>query len=135
DSEFYLQLNSDWMESELLTNHSGQKTVAQCLQDRDISEQAIMQLMGHKSVQGIHAYKQVNEDQQLNTINTLINITDGSANNNDNNNNISSQTPLQKITNNMNFTENSFNSSNEKILSNTIFNNCSFTNVTFNIQK
>ncbi|CAG8486793.1 13812_t:CDS:2, partial [Racocetra persica] len=132
DSEFYLQLNSDWMESgiwykknhvgknklmnfmrkigcitqidipiELLTNYSGQKTAAQCLQDRDIPEQAIMQLTGHKSVQGIHAYKQVNEDQQLNTINTLINITNG----------------------------------NEKILSNTIFNNCSFTNITFNIQK
>ncbi|CAG8765155.1 6383_t:CDS:1, partial [Ambispora leptoticha] len=42
----------------------------------DVPEQAIMQLTEHRSVQGIRAYKQVNEDQQLNTINTLINITD-----------------------------------------------------------
>ncbi|CAG8765525.1 8978_t:CDS:2, partial [Cetraspora pellucida] len=35
---------------ELLTNYSGQKTAAQCLQDNDISEQAIMQLTGHRSI-------------------------------------------------------------------------------------
>ncbi|CAG8849660.1 35169_t:CDS:1, partial [Racocetra persica] len=57
----------------------------------DILEQAIMQLKGHKSVQGICAYKQVNEDQQLHTINTLINITDRLANDN---NNLSLQNPL-----------------------------------------
>ncbi|CAG8562271.1 2195_t:CDS:2 [Racocetra persica] len=40
---------------ELLTNHFGRKTAAQCLQDNDVPEQAIIQLTGHKSVQEIHA--------------------------------------------------------------------------------
>ncbi|CAG8790202.1 8542_t:CDS:2, partial [Racocetra persica] len=121
---------------ELLTNHSGQKTAAQCLQDNNIPEQAIMQLTGHRSVQGSHAYKQVNKDQQLNTLNTLINITDSFANdNNTNNNNSSSRNPLQEITHNMNFSENNFNSSNKKFFKMPIFNNCYFMNITFNIQK
>ncbi|CAG8491182.1 10872_t:CDS:2 [Racocetra persica] len=41
------------------------KTAAQYLQNNDILEQAIIQLIEHKSIQGICAYKQVNEDQQL----------------------------------------------------------------------
>ncbi|CAG8752020.1 2575_t:CDS:2, partial [Ambispora leptoticha] len=51
----------------------------------NIPEQTIMQLTGHKSVQGIHAYKQINEDQQLHTINTLINITEANSDNNNSN--------------------------------------------------
>ncbi|CAG8693165.1 6538_t:CDS:2, partial [Cetraspora pellucida] len=41
DPEFYLQPSSDWMKS-----------------DNDVPEQAIMQLTGHRSIQGIRAYKQ-----------------------------------------------------------------------------
>ncbi len=56
----------------LLTNHSGHKTAAQILQNADVPEDAIMGVTGHKSVQGIRAYKQVNEQQHLATMNTLI---------------------------------------------------------------
>ncbi|CAB4437873.1 unnamed protein product [Rhizophagus irregularis] len=118
---------------ELLSNHSGCKTATQILQDQEVPEQAIMQLTGHKSVQGVRAYKKVNENQQLNTLNTLINITDNksstfiqenSQNNLINNDNSNSQLPLQEISL-------SLNSLNES----PIFHNCTFSNVTFNIQK
>ncbi|CAB5364429.1 unnamed protein product [Rhizophagus irregularis] len=118
---------------ELLSNHSGRKTATQILQDQEVPEQAIMQLTGHKSVQGVRAYKKVNENQQLNTLNTLINITDNksstfiqenSQNNLINNDNSNSQLPLQEISL-------SLNSLNES----PIFHNCTFSNVTFNIQK
>ena len=56
----------------LLTNHSGHKTAAQILQNADVPEDAIMGVTGHKSVQGIRAYKQVNSQQHLATMNTLI---------------------------------------------------------------
>ncbi|GBC49482.2 activating transcription factor 7-interacting protein 1 isoform X1 [Rhizophagus irregularis DAOM 181602=DAOM 197198] len=42
---------------ELLSNHSGRKTATQILQDQEVPEQAIMQLTGHKNVQGVRAYK------------------------------------------------------------------------------
>ncbi|CAB5375165.1 unnamed protein product [Rhizophagus irregularis] len=118
---------------ELLSNHSGRKTATQILQDQEVPEQAIMQLTGHKSVQGVRAYKKVNENQQLNTLNTLINITDNksstfiqenSQNNLINNDNSNSQLPLQEISL-------SLDSLNES----PIFHNCTFSNVTFNIQK
>ncbi len=35
-----------------------------------------MQLTGYRSVQGVQAYKQINENQQLHILKTLINITD-----------------------------------------------------------
>jgi len=38
--------------SGLLTNHSGRKTAAQILQNADVPEDAIMEVTGHKSVQG-----------------------------------------------------------------------------------
>ncbi|CAB5181263.1 unnamed protein product [Rhizophagus irregularis] len=164
DENFYLQLNNtSWLETniwyktdhvgknklgnfmkkigretqidipiELLSNHSGRKTATQILQDQEVPEQAIMQLTGHKSVQGVRAYKKVNENQQLNTLNTLINITDNksstfiqenSQNNLINNDNSNSQLPLQEISL-------SLNSLNES----PIFHNCTFSNVTFNIQ-
>lgn len=41
----------------LLSNHSRRKTATQILQDKEVPEQAIMQLTGHKSVQGVRAYK------------------------------------------------------------------------------
>ncbi|CAG8715574.1 5645_t:CDS:2, partial [Funneliformis mosseae] len=63
---------------ELLSNHSGCKTTTQVLQDEEIPEQAIMQLTGHKSVQEVQTYKTINEEQQFNTLKTLINITDAS---------------------------------------------------------
>ncbi|CAB5373840.1 unnamed protein product [Rhizophagus irregularis] len=118
---------------ELLSNHSRRKTATQILQDQEVPEQAIMQLTGHKSVQGVRAYKKVNENQQLNTLNTLINITDNksstfiqenSQNNLINNDNSNLQLPLQEISL-------SLNSLNES----PIFHNCTFSNVTFNIQK
>ncbi len=56
----------------ILTNHSGRKTVAQILQDADVPEDAIMGVTGHKSIQGIRAYKEVNEKQHLAAMNTLI---------------------------------------------------------------
>ncbi|CAG8604009.1 2397_t:CDS:2, partial [Acaulospora morrowiae] len=51
-------------------------SAAQHLHDLDIQEQVIMAHIGHKSVQGIRIYKKVNKEQQLNTVNALINITD-----------------------------------------------------------
>jgi hypothetical protein len=58
--------------SGILTNHSGCKTVAQILQNADVPEDAIMGVTGHKSVQGIRAYKEVNEKQHLAAMTTLI---------------------------------------------------------------
>ncbi|CAG8806095.1 4248_t:CDS:2, partial [Gigaspora margarita] len=63
-----------------LTNHSGRKTTAQILQDTNISEDAIMNVMGHKSSHGIHAYKTVNESQKINTMKTLINTIELASN-------------------------------------------------------
>ncbi|CAG8516545.1 20835_t:CDS:1, partial [Racocetra persica] len=57
----------------ILTNHAGKKTTAQILQDADIPEDAIMKITGHKSSQGVHAYKNINEQQHINTMRTLIN--------------------------------------------------------------
>ena len=54
---------------DLLTNNSGCKTAAQILQNTNIPEDTIMGVTDHRSVQGIHAYKQVNEQQYLATMN------------------------------------------------------------------
>ena len=56
----------------LLTNHSGRKTVAQILEDANVPEDAIMGVTGHKSIQDIRAYKEINKRQHLATMNTLI---------------------------------------------------------------
>ena len=64
-----------------------------------------MQLTGHKSVQGVRAYKKINESQQLNTLNILIDIMDNklsskqsNINNNINNNHsMSKKTPFRKF--------------------------------------
>ncbi|CAG8771832.1 2228_t:CDS:1, partial [Cetraspora pellucida] len=66
----------------LLSNHSRCKTATQCLQDNDILKQAIIEHIDYKSIQKISTYKQVNKDQQLYILNTLINLTKGSSNNN-----------------------------------------------------
>ena len=123
---------------ELLSNHSGRKTATQVLQDEEVPEQAIMQLTGHKSVQGVRAYKTINEEQQLNTLNTLISITDGKLSSKQNNpssqdnsiNNINIENtklhiPLQEISLSSNSLENEI----------PIFQNCTFSNVSFYIQK
>jgi hypothetical protein len=109
---------------ELLSNHSGRKTATQVLQDQEIPEQAIMQLTGHKSVQGVRAYKKVNEKQQLNTLNTLINITvkDNLINDDDS----KSQIPLK---------ENSLSLNSYSLDEIPIFHNCTLSNVNFYIQK
>ncbi|CAG8597062.1 17383_t:CDS:2 [Racocetra persica] len=62
---------------ELLSNYSECKTATQCLQDHEIPEQAIIELT----------------DQQLHTSNMLINLTEGSFNDN-----LQSRVPLQEIT-------------------------------------
>ncbi|CAH1765247.1 5259_t:CDS:2 [Entrophospora sp. SA101] len=51
---------------------TGRKTVAQILQDANVPEDAIMGLTGHKSIQGVRAYKEVNEKQHLAAMDTLI---------------------------------------------------------------
>ncbi|CAG8566987.1 5021_t:CDS:2 [Cetraspora pellucida] len=66
----------------ILTNHSGRKTAAQILQDVDIPEDAIMNITGHKSSQGLHAYKTVNESQKVITMKTLINTIELASNTN-----------------------------------------------------
>src|SRR5438876_553693 len=65
--------------SGLLTNHSGRKTVAQILQDANVSEDAIMGITGHKSVEGVRAYKEVNEKQHLIAMKTLVNAINPSG--------------------------------------------------------
>ncbi|CAG8795232.1 6134_t:CDS:2, partial [Gigaspora rosea] len=111
DSRFSLQPESNWLDTdeigritkvdipiELLSNHSGRKTAAQCLQDHDIPE---LELTGYKSVQGIRAYKQINKDQQLHTLNTLISLTEGVPNSNS-----ESRAPFQEITGTSNLNSN-----------------------------
>ncbi len=49
----------------LLSNHSKRKLLLEILQDQKILNKAIMQLTGHRSVQGVQAYKQINKNQQL----------------------------------------------------------------------
>ncbi|RHZ87868.1 hypothetical protein Glove_29g82 [Diversispora epigaea] len=149
ESSFYLQPNSNWLATsiwyksnhigknklskfmqdigrqtqidisfDVLSNHSGRKTAAQYLQDNNVPEQAIMELTGHKSVEGVRAYKKINEEQKSFTINTLINITDNTKN--------QLKYPLQEIS------PNSIDNNSSRT---PIFNNCTFSNVTFNIQK
>ncbi|RIA79132.1 hypothetical protein C1645_841452, partial [Glomus cerebriforme] len=45
---------------DLPSGNSGRKTVAQILQDANVPEDVIMGVTGHKSVEGIRAYKEVN---------------------------------------------------------------------------
>ena len=110
--------------------YSGRKTATQILQDQEIPEQAIMQHTGHKSVQGVRAYKKVNENQQQNTLNTLINVTDNKSSPEQEQDNLindddsKSQIPLKEIS----LTSNSLGGR-------PVFHNCAFSNVTFHIQK
>ncbi|CAB4407769.1 unnamed protein product [Rhizophagus irregularis] len=105
----------------ILTNHSGCKTVAQILQDADVPKDTIMGVTGHKSVQSIRAYKEVNEKQHLATMNTLIHaiepsrfsILDDSTNTN------IADIPVE------------FSFDDDKKFP--IFNNCHFNNVTFKL--
>ena len=86
----------------------------------------------------MRAYKTINEEQQLNTLNTLISITDGKLSSKQNNpssqdnsiNNINIENtklhiPLQEISLSSNSLENEI----------PIFQNCTFSNVSFYIQK
>jgi len=102
----------------ILTNHSGRKTVAQILQDADVPEDAIMGVTGHKSVQGIRAYKEVNEKQHLAAMNTLIHAIEPSILGDSTNTNIT-DTPVE------------FSFDDDKKFP--IFNNCHFNNVTFKL--
>ncbi len=93
-----------------------------------------MQLTGHKSVQGVQAYKQINENQQLHILKTLINITDSineEKNNSQNNSfniHLKSQISFQEISlNSLEF--------DNQVIQNPVFNNCTFSNVSFYIQK
>ena len=107
----------------ILTNHSGHKTVAQILQDANVPEDAIMGVTGHKSIQGVHAYKEVNEKQHLAAMDTLIHAIEpsksvlGDSTSINNSLNINNAIP-----------EFSFDDMEKKF---PIFNNCHFNNVTF----
>ncbi|CAJ0830960.1 17416_t:CDS:2 [Entrophospora sp. SA101] len=46
--------------------------IREILQDANVPEDAIMGLTGHKSIQGVRAYKEVNEKQHLAAMDTLI---------------------------------------------------------------
>ncbi|POG62726.1 hypothetical protein GLOIN_2v1846294 [Rhizophagus irregularis DAOM 181602=DAOM 197198] len=122
---------------ELLSNHSGRKTATQVLQDEEIPEQAIMQLTGHKSVQGVRAYKKINEEQQLNTLKTLINITDDKLSSKQNN----SSSQDNSINDNVEITKSRVSLQEISLSANSlgneipIFQNCTFSNVSFYIQK
>ncbi|GES72690.1 zinc finger MYM-type protein 2-like [Rhizophagus clarus] len=147
---FYLQVNPLWRESGvwykkhivegnfmkdigksvkvdpppgILTNHSGRKTVAQILQDTDVPEDAIMGVTGHKSVQGIRAYKEVNEKQHLASMNTLIHAIEPSKSLilGDSTNTNTIDTPVEFF---------SDDTIQKKV---PIFNNCHFNNVTFKL--
>jgi hypothetical protein len=105
----------------ILTNHSGRKTVAQILQDADVPEDAIMGVTGHKSVQGIRAYKEVNEKQHLAAMTTLIHAIEPSRPSilGDSTNTNITDTPVE------------FSFDDDKKFP--IFNNCHFNNVTFKL--
>ena len=53
-----------------------EENATQILQDQEIPEQAYNATYCHRSVQEVWAYKQINENQQLHTLKTLINITE-----------------------------------------------------------
>src|SRR6185437_12384626 len=56
----------------LLTNHFGCKTAAQLMQDKDIEEQVIMNITGHRSVNAVRKYKIPNDQQKMDTLQNLI---------------------------------------------------------------
>ena len=94
-----------------------------------------MQLTGHKSVQGVQAYKQINENQQLHILKTLINITDSinkeknnTSQNNSFNIHLKSQISFQEISSN-------FLEFDNQVIQNPVFNHCTYSNVSFYIQK
>ena len=50
-----------------LTNHSGRKTMMQTLTNNNIPPTDIIQLSGHKNLQGVANYAVVSENQQIRT--------------------------------------------------------------------
>ncbi|CAG8843212.1 27856_t:CDS:2, partial [Racocetra persica] len=50
------------------------KDIGQEVKDTNISEDTIMNITRHKSLQGVRAYKNVNESQKINMIKILINF-------------------------------------------------------------
>ncbi|CAG8516200.1 13243_t:CDS:2 [Racocetra persica] len=147
-NNFYLHLNSNWHDTDVwyFKTYCGInrvrnfiKTAAQIFQDVDVSEDTIMNIMSHKSVQGVHAYKSVNKHQQINTMKILINTIESLKNSN-------------KINHISSIMSAEFNSSHINVNTNTvsiqdinmvqeefqnqrfIFNNCHFTNVPFHFQ-
>lgn len=109
----------------LLTNHSGRKTVAQILQDANVPEDAIMGVTGHKSIQGVRVYKEVNEIQHLSAMNTLIHAIELSRS-------LILSDSTNKLLNNTDTTDSEF-SSNDIQKKFPIFHNCHFNNVTFKL--
>ncbi|CAG8444873.1 14647_t:CDS:2, partial [Gigaspora rosea] len=113
----------------ILTNHT----------DADVPEDAIMNFTGHKSVQGVCAYKSVNEHQQINTIKTLIGTIELSniepLRNSNKINQVSSTIPEitgLHVNSNTNNVAQDINIVQEEFQNKrSIFNNCHFTNITF----
>lgn len=118
----------------LLTNHSGRKTVAQILQDANIPEDAIMGVTGHKSIQGIRAYKEVNKKQHLAAMDTLINAIEPSRSILTDSTSKNANVDVQpKISSSIFTTTSEFSSANDIQKKLPIFNNCHFNNVTFKL--
>ncbi|CAG8530262.1 9256_t:CDS:2 [Ambispora gerdemannii] len=65
----------------LLSNHSGRKTATQILHDNEIPEQTIMNITGHRSIQGVWTYKLTNKQQKLMGISSLISLYESNSNN------------------------------------------------------
>ena len=55
-------------EKRRLTNHSARKTMAQRLNDNNISPTHIMQLSGHRNIQSVNNYSTVSNEQQKNML-------------------------------------------------------------------
>ncbi|SRR6266498_5147712 len=117
---------------DFLTNHSDRKTAAQIFQNAGVPDDVIIGITGHKSVQGICAYKQVNE-QYLATMNILIHAIESKSSST-----INLSSILNDSINTTNIHVNIINSTSEfssdvsdniqKKLSN--FHNCHYSNVT-----
>ncbi|CAG8529193.1 824_t:CDS:2 [Gigaspora margarita] len=86
-NNFYLQPNQNWCETGIwyLKTHCGLNRVGNFMKDirqknANVPEDAIMNVTGHKSSQGVRAYKTVSESQKINMIKTLINTIEPASN-------------------------------------------------------
>ncbi|CAG8763377.1 12853_t:CDS:1 [Cetraspora pellucida] len=100
-----------------------------------------MNITGHKSIQGVHAYKNVNEQQHINTMKTLIRtiepLTDLTNIVNQDSSVVLTESTRSYINTNSFSSQGTTNVGQGQITGDfqnqlPIFNNCHFSNVTFN---